>query len=349
MSPGAAVQLRLDESRVTWDDWSRARDALDAEISEHGYLRDPRGVLVKEGVKDTGGDFKYVEFHARDDGLWDAYLKKMATGGHEIVLPTLAEQQITWRLLAGVPTELPGGIVSSDDSLCRLWGRDVKAQVDVGIQLALTAQQQGWRCVVEVEVKNLNLRDMNRRLVQYMRSAVDAPQVNLNWRRLRLAVGLEIYSPKRADETWVAIACVWRRGTDDIPTLERVFDVGTRNHDGNQTKAITNLTNWLRREVRAGNVTLGPAINLNNLVTPVPVRLPQPLPPRTTVVAPQATELQEHFLVPLYAEELCFESGLPQDLIDQVPPFPINFFDIMLQHTNFDLNWNIYRPAATGD
>ena len=339
-----------DNNRVTFRDYNRACDALREEIEQHGFLRNPRGVLVKEGVRDTRGDFKYVEFHARDGGSWDAYLKKMATGGHEIVLPTLSAQEAIWRVTAGVPTELPRVIVSSDDSLCRKNGDNVKAQVDVGIKLDLPAELEGWRAVVEVEINNLNLKDMNERLVQYMRSHIEAPDVNPNWHRLRLAIGLEIYSPKRVDGTWVAIACVWRRGADDIPTLERVFDVGTRNHDGNQNDAIEILVEWLDQEVLAGRVALDPSFDLDNFtVIPVPIPLPDPLPPRPTVVVPQATELQKHFLVPLYAEELCFDSGLPQDLVDRVPPFPINFYDIMLGHLRFGPKWNVGRPTAAGD
>mmetsp|Transcript_8618 Transcript_8618/g.26467 ORF Transcript_8618/g.26467 Transcript_8618/m.26467 type:complete len:445 (+) Transcript_8618:33-1367(+) len=324
----------LEESsdRVTFSDYERACDALREDVEQHGFLSDPRGVLVKEGVRDTRGDFKYVEFYKRDDGSWDAYLKKRGIGGQAIVLPTLAEQQCAWRLLGGVPKELPDVIVASDESLCRKNGSDVQAQVDVGIKLDLPEELEGWRAVVEVEINNLNLKDMNVRLVQYMRSSVVSPDLNPNWRRLRLAVGLEVYSPKRVDGTWVAICCVWRRGDGDVPTLERVFDVGTRNHDDNQDNATSTLFTWLRQEVRAGRVAT--SLNLFNFtVTPVPIALPNPLPPRMgSVVVPQTPELRKHFLVPLYAEELCFESGLPQDLIDQVPPFPINFFDIMLRH-----------------
>ena len=233
-------------------------------------------------------------------------------------------------------------IVSSDESLCRLWGGDVNAHVDIGIKLALPLEREGWRAVVEVEISNLNLKDMNERLVQYMRSHIEAPDLNPNWRRLRLAVGVEIYS-QRVDGTWVAIACVWRRGDGDVPTLERVFDVGTCNHDGSQNTAIRNLTNWLRGSVANGTIALDPAINLNNLVTPVPSPpgLPKPLPVRRgRIVVPDAQELRDHFIVPVQPGELCFDSGLPQDLVDRVPPFPINFYDIMLGHAMFGSKWN---------
>mmetsp|Transcript_18711 Transcript_18711/g.60467 ORF Transcript_18711/g.60467 Transcript_18711/m.60467 type:complete len:120 (+) Transcript_18711:366-725(+) len=115
----------------------------------------------------------------------------MALGAHQIVQPTLAAQETTWRYTSDppVPDELPNVFVSNDKSLCYLWDRNVEAEVDVGIRLRLGPERQGWRAVVEAEVKNLNLKDMNRRLVYfiyYMTSALNgnswgAPSSTVRW------------------------------------------------------------------------------------------------------------------------------------------------------------------------
>mmetsp|Transcript_18721 Transcript_18721/g.60490 ORF Transcript_18721/g.60490 Transcript_18721/m.60490 type:complete len:363 (+) Transcript_18721:42-1130(+) len=324
--------------------YAEACEKLANVVRETGFLEDPRGVLVAEALSATDADYGHVEYYRRSDGLWDAYLKKMPLGAHQIVQPTLAEQQYDWRMFAGVPDELPEVFVSNDKSLCSLWDTEVEAEVDVGYQLRLAPERQGWRAVVEAEVKNLKLKDMNRRLLFYMTSALNGNA----WSRLRLCIGIKVFE-QRVDGRWVCIACVWRRGdNDDIPTLERAFDVGTCNHNGNQDKAIGSLVCWLRSEVGAGRIALGPTIDLDNfVVTPVPCPpgLPNPLPVRRgRIVVPEAEELRAHFIVPLRPHELCYDSGLPQELVARVPVLPLNLFDLMLRLNTFGSDWNRYRP-----
>mmetsp|Transcript_18720 Transcript_18720/g.60489 ORF Transcript_18720/g.60489 Transcript_18720/m.60489 type:complete len:364 (+) Transcript_18720:42-1133(+) len=328
--------------------YAEACEKLANVVRETGFLEDPRGVLVAEALSATDADYGHVEYYRRSDGLWDAYLRKMPLGAHQIVQPTVASQETTWRLTSNppVPDELPNVFVSNDKSLCLLWDREVEAEVDVGVCLCLGPERQGWRAVVETEVKNLNLTDMNRRLLFYMTSALNG----ISWRRLRLCIGMKVFE-QRADGRWVCIACVWRRGDNDIPMFERAFDVGTRNYDGNQNDAICNLVGWLRSEVSAGRIALGPTIDLDNFVVtsvPSPPGLPIPLPVRRgRIVVPEAEELRDHFIVPLHPDELCYDSGLPQELVNQVPALPLNLFDIMLQFGVFGSDWNTHRPLPS--
>ena len=56
-----------------WKKHAEAFEKLANVVTETGFLKDPRGVVVAEALSTTDFDFGHVEYYQRSDGLWDAF------------------------------------------------------------------------------------------------------------------------------------------------------------------------------------------------------------------------------------------------------------------------------------
>mmetsp|Transcript_33433 Transcript_33433/g.106678 ORF Transcript_33433/g.106678 Transcript_33433/m.106678 type:complete len:506 (+) Transcript_33433:72-1589(+) len=300
---------------------------------EAGERDDVRGVRVMGGFAEVDPACfrhrKHVDWVLEDDGRWAIYLTKLSLGAHQIMGFTVRNQVTIWELTAGLPDDLPPVVVSSDVApQINILGKPTEAEVDAGIRL--DTAPGGWRVVLEIEVKNLNFVKGNTRIYDYM----------CGWPWLRVGLVFNLWD-HREDGTWVGIACVWRRDEEDRPKLDRVFDMGTCNHDGYYDTAKRQFVAWLRPLAENNQVSLSPSIDLGNFTIETVPGLPSPLPNPTRGVAAYPTDEQrQHFAVPVTAADLLYGYDHLAQLIHQTPSFEINVYDIRLSLNDFEEDWN---------
>ena len=232
-------------------------------LLEHDERDDERGVRVAWNLPEFDpayfGHRRHVDWVLEKDGTWTIYLTKMASRAHEIMQPTIARQVEVWSLTAGIPDGLPKvRVYGGSSQQIEVLGQPTKPEPDAGIEV--DAVPDGWRIVLEMDVSNTSFLVANRRVFDYIRG----------WEYTRVGVVFKLWGhrePKGEEKygDFVGIACVWRIDDQGQPMLDRVFDMGTCNHDYRQEPAKTQFLEWLRTLVAEGRASHNPSINLRRL------------------------------------------------------------------------------------
>ena len=302
-----------------------------------GERDDERGVRVMGGFAEVDPasfrHHRHVDWVLEEDRRWAIYLTKMDLGAHEEMGFRIRDQMTFWEQTVAVRRlGLPRVVVGSNITpRIEILGKPTKARVDAGIRLRTATRGSFWRAVFEIEVKHLNFVNGTKRIYDYMRG----------WPWLRVGVVFNLWD-HRDDGTWVGIACVWRRDKTDRPMLDRVFDMGTCNHDRYQNNATEEFLKWLRPVVEANNATLSPSIDLDNFdIERAPPGLPKTLPePPPDIPVPPTPELRRHFTIPIYAADLLYGYDSLAHLIPDTPTFEANVYDLLLNLNCYESNWN---------
>ena len=308
-----------------------------------GERDDVRGVRMVEGLKKYDPNFlgfaRHIEWVRDDDGSWSIYATKRDCGAAQIMMDRIQKQGRFWEITADLPEKLPklffGEDTGENETPVKVLGKLTHPRIDAGIHLSTAT---GWRFLVDLEIQNLNLKDGNRRMFDYMKG----------WPDLRCACLLTLYD-HRSDGSVVGIATLWRRDDHDRPFLDRIFDFGTHNHDDEQNVPILSFSRWLQDRVDDADISVNPSLDVNDLrITKVPDRadMPEslPVPPRGIALPPSST-LQSHFSFHVTPEELTFNSGIPDNVINNTPPLPINLYDLLLHLNEYKDDWNTLKTS----
>lgn len=337
----------MKRQKVTAEErYHSAIDTMHSEIAKHEDEEDVSvdDVLVKAGVLDRRlvdyEEFKYVDF-VRADGLWNVFARKVPLDVHGMVGHQFTRQLDRWLVANG---DALGDLAGFKALVTTPGIKDLAVegrlkQVDVDWALGMAVPPQHFCVILEHEVKNKNLLEMNKRGLGYIKA----------WQDLQVAILIKLFD-WRQNGTFVAIAFVWRRAPDLLPRLDRVFDIGSCNHDHRQSRQLTSTRDWLKALLDNGEITSAVDVEHVDYVTPVPPGLPVPLPdiPSIRTAVPENPALQKHFQVAISHAELLHNTSVDLDdpaLLD-IPDFTINLYHVLLWYNIYDETWARWRASS---
>jgi len=188
-----------------------------------------------------------VELVRVDGDLWEALVRKVPNEGHERVVTEFGKQlgvyadaintRYTPMLAAGGGHRKIGEIRETNGDILP----EKRADPDQALRVVLKDDQEP-RVVVEVELSNRSPLKLAEWVDRLMRS----------WTKLRVVVGLKIYTRTPEDlenDTFACVCFVWKKldGDAEKYSVERVFDIGTRASGMSSKKEVADF--WTKNGV----------------------------------------------------------------------------------------------------